>query len=315
MSRSSIDAGSSDASSRAGARAMGAQGAREGRARAGFPGRVCLPHCRAPRDPRCHWAPFSGPRVSLAHPLRLPSRPQHCALPPLSALPHSASPSAPRGPPAAHTPPAPAQQSLRPAPVTQPPPAPPAPPALHLPGNAEEGQGRGGGGGAPWLRGGYRVQPQMKGLLGAPVAIIRAPCRVVLPQPASPASASCSRPEASWSRATVCKSLQGRRAQRWRCAPRAHSALGPALLASAPSPGPEPPGALPTTPGSVGTAGVGGGIRARCSACGLKVNAASPSKKNTPRPGRSLMAGFPDPRVFSCFPHQHWQHWAGSTSF
>lgn len=44
------------------------------------------------------------------------------------------------------------------------------------------------------------MQPQMKGLLGAPVAIIRAPCRVVLPQPASPASASCSRPEASWSR-------------------------------------------------------------------------------------------------------------------
>lgn len=60
--------------------------------------------------------------------------------------------------------------------------------------------------------------------------------------------------------ATVWKSLQGRRASAgWRRAPRAHSALGPALLASAPSPGPEPPGALPTTPGSVGTAGVGGG--------------------------------------------------------
>lgn len=252
-----------------------------------------------------------------------PFTPPHCALPPHSALPHSASPSAPRGPPAAHTPPAPAQQSLRPAPVTQPPPAPPAPPALHLPGNAEEGQGRGGGGGAPWLRGGYRVQPQMKGLLGAPVAIIRAPCRVVLPQPrASPAASRPLQPvppaqgrKPPGVGATVCKSLQGRRAQRWRCAPRAHSALGPALLASAPSPGPEPPGALPTTPGNVGTAGVGGGIRARCSACGLKVNAASPSKQNTPRPGRSLMAGFPDPRVFSCFPHQHWQHWAGSTSF
>lgn len=51
------------------------------------------------------------------------------------------------------------------------------------------GAGVGGRGGAPWLRGGYRVQPQMKGLLGAPGAIIRAPCRVVLPQPrASPAA-------------------------------------------------------------------------------------------------------------------------------
>lgn len=60
------------------------------------------------------------------------------------------------------------------------------------------------------------MQPQMKGLLGAPVAIIRAPCRVVLPQPrvssglsASPASASCSRPEASWSRGYCVKKSSG----------------------------------------------------------------------------------------------------------
>lgn len=243
--------------------------------------------------------------------------------PPHSALPHSASPSAPRGPPAAHTPPAPAQQSLRPAPVTQPPPAPPAPPALHLPGNAEEGQGRGGGGGAPWLRGGYRVQPQMKGLLGAPVAIIRAPCRVVLPQPrASPAASRPLQPvpPAQGRKppgvGLLCEKVFRAGERSGGAVPRGRTLLWALrFLPLRQARGLSPQGHCLPPRGMWGQPGWGGGIKARCSACGLKVNAASPSKQNTPRPGRSLMAGFPDPRVFSCFPHQHWQHWAGSTSF
>lgn len=183
MSRSSIDAGGSDGSSRAGARALGVQGALEGLAKAGLLGSCCRRHCGALTPPRATSPPLWT--STLPDPCTLsPFEPSHAPPPSHCLLPQRSAPAAPRGTPAAHRhPSARALQSLIP------PPHDPAAPSTPVPGRAEEGQVRGGGGEVPWLVARRSQSPDAP----IPVTITGTPCGAVLPPTPSPASSSCSR--------------------------------------------------------------------------------------------------------------------------